>query len=134
MVSSSSRVIYSSLRDKYEHEDSLTISNISKLLGLGLLVSIVIGSLADPSTESAIRFYRYRSWICITTGIRPTACCLLILIVRPFKIGDRVDIVGVTGSVSNIRAFFVVIKKDDGIVLIPNNKVLSSNILKFKSI
>ncbi|GIU71627.1 MAG: hypothetical protein KatS3mg003_1106 [Candidatus Nitrosocaldaceae archaeon] len=77
-----------------------------------MLVSIVIGSLSDPSTGFAIG-----GFIGIIVGfvaqqvLGQLLAGLLILIVRLFKIGDRVDIASVTGCVSNITAFFVVIKK-----------------------
>jgi len=53
---------------------------------------------------------------------------LFLLISRPFRIGDLVNIGGDTGKVEDITTLFTLINKGDQIVLIPNNSIIGNKI------
>ncbi|MEO0096563.1 MAG: mechanosensitive ion channel domain-containing protein [candidate division WOR-3 bacterium] len=55
---------------------------------------------------------------------------LLLLIMRPFKIGDRISIQGFEGIVRSISLRYTLIEKDDGEkVLIPNVNTLTNPVI-----
>lgn len=57
---------------------------------------------------------------------------LFLLFEHPIKIGDNINVSGVTGSVEDIRILSTVVKTYDGIyVRIPNEKVFTSNITNY---
>ncbi len=57
---------------------------------------------------------------------------LFLISERPIKIGDQVDIGGVSGYVEDIRVLSTIIRTYDGIyVRIPNEKVFTSNIVNY---
>ncbi len=60
------------------------------------------------------------------------AASLLISIIRPFKINDYVSAGSGEGFVTEINLFMVRIRSANGTeILIPNNKILSENIIKY---
>ncbi len=57
---------------------------------------------------------------------------LFLMFERPIKIGDNINVSGVTGSVEDIRVLSTVVKTYDGIYTrIPNEKVFTSNITNY---
>lgn len=60
------------------------------------------------------------------------ACGLLILFLKPFKVGDRIIAQGQEGDVESIQIFYTVIRnKDNRIVIVPNSKLSNEVIVKF---
>jgi len=60
------------------------------------------------------------------------AAGLLILIFRPFKVGDLIDAGGVLGTVEEIRLFTTVLASPDNIrVIVPNSKVFNDTIRNY---
>lgn len=58
--------------------------------------------------------------------LKNVAAGVYILLEQPFKIGDRVNVKGVTGTVEGIDIRTTVVRTDDGIqVLVPNNVVFT---------
>lgn len=57
---------------------------------------------------------------------------LFLMFERPIKIGDNINVSGVSGSVEDIRVLSTVVKMYDGIyVRIPNEKIFTSNITNY---
>ncbi len=57
---------------------------------------------------------------------------LMILIFKPFKVGDFIDANGKTGTVTNITVFYTIIKTYDGkVVTIPNGTITASDITNY---
>ncbi|MGO2127999.1 MAG: mechanosensitive ion channel family protein [Pseudoalteromonas prydzensis] len=60
------------------------------------------------------------------------AAGIMLLILRPFKVGDFVDASGTVGSVSEINLFTTIFKTNDGLYIAsPNGKVWGGNIKNF---
>ncbi|MBN1552453.1 mechanosensitive ion channel [bacterium] len=58
------------------------------------------------------------------------AAGVLILVLRPFKVGDYVDIAGVAGSVKEIQLFTTILTTPDNVkIIVPNGKIYG-NIIK----
>lgn len=59
---------------------------------------------------------------------------LLLIIERPMKVGETVEIDGVAGSVEDIHIISTTIKRFDGVyVRLPNNKVFTSNVINYST-
>ncbi|MFY8325329.1 mechanosensitive ion channel family protein [Pseudoalteromonas sp. ZZD1] len=60
------------------------------------------------------------------------AAGIMLLILRPFKVGDFIDASGTTGTVSEINLFTTIFKTTDGLFIAsPNGKVWAGNIKNF---
>lgn len=60
------------------------------------------------------------------------AAGIMLLILRPFKVGDFVDASGTVGSVNEINLFTTIFKTNDGLYIAsPNGKVWGGNIKNF---
>jgi len=60
------------------------------------------------------------------------AAGVVLMVSRPFKIGDRIEVNNVSGTVEQVRIFTTVVRIEDGIALMPNSN-LTSNVIKVKS-
>ena len=62
------------------------------------------------------------------------AAGVLIIMLRPIRVGEFVEIAGEAGSVENIRIFTTELRTGDNkCVIIPNQRVLDSNIINYSS-
>lgn len=60
------------------------------------------------------------------------AAGVLLVILRYFRTGDYVNICGIYGRIQTVQIFATKLKTKDGkIVIIPNNKIISSNIINY---
>lgn len=57
---------------------------------------------------------------------------LIILFERPIKIGDRIEVQGITGQVQAISARSTVVRTNDNIsIIVPNSKFISENVVNW---
>jgi len=62
------------------------------------------------------------------------AAGVLIIILRPFRVGEFVEVAGEAGSVQSIKIFTTELRTGDNkCVIIPNSRVLDSNIINYSS-
>lgn len=60
------------------------------------------------------------------------AAGVIIIVLRPFKVGDFVEISGLSGSVSSIQVFSTILKTPDNkTVILPNGGIIGSNIINY---
>jgi len=60
------------------------------------------------------------------------AAGVLLVTLRPLKTGEYVDLGNVSGTVLNIHVFYTTLRTLDGkIVVVPNNKIISGNIINY---
>lgn len=59
---------------------------------------------------------------------------LIILIMRPYKLGDYIECNGLSGTVEDIKTFYTyIVTIDNKVVMIPNGKVADSSIINYSS-
>jgi len=59
---------------------------------------------------------------------------VLIILFRPFKVGDVIEAAGVTGEVTDINLFSTIITPvDKRMVIVPNSSIISANITNFSN-
>lgn len=59
---------------------------------------------------------------------------VLLIVFRPFKSGDYVEIAGVSGTVESINMFSVLMNTlDNKLIIVPNGKVIGDNIINYSA-
>lgn len=131
IITSISNITYHILTPKYGHAAAASVKSLFKIFGVGALISGLAGLTAGGAAGVALG-----GFIGMVVGfaardiLGQVLCGFFLLVARPFKIGDEVDIAGDHGLVIDITTLFTIIKKDDGsIVLIPNNRVMGQKII-----
>lgn len=130
IVSAISQVFYASLVARYGHPTAAAVRNIVRIIGIGALAATIAGSVAGGASGVALG-----GFIGIVIGfasqqvLGQAVAGLFLLIARPFKINDSVNIVGEDGIVEDVSTLFTTILKNDGTkVLIPNNSIIGNKI------
>ena len=60
------------------------------------------------------------------------AAGVLLVMFRPFRAGEYVDLGGVAGTVLSVQIFSTTMRTADGkIIVIPNGKIIAGNIINF---
>ena len=133
IISSIARIIYWIIKAEYGHPAAAALRSAIKVLGLGALVAMVVGALSSPGAGLAlggfmgmvVGFASQRIMSQILSGI-------MILLIRPFMIDDRVEVAGVKGVVEDVSLLFTTLRTDDNkLILLPNNNILGSKIIKY---
>lgn len=130
IVSGIANFTYWTLRVKYAHPTAAAVRNVIKIIGIGGLAAAIAGGVAGGAAGVALGGFLGMVIGFATQQVLGQAVAgLFVLIVRPFKIGDSVVVVGEEGVVEDVATLFTTIIKSDGTrALIPNNIVLSGKI------
>lgn len=119
--------------------DRELISFIESLIYWGLFALVVVAALGQLGVQTAsfialIGAAGLAVGLALQGSLSNFAAGVLILILRPFKVGDFVDVAGESGSVSKILIFTTELRTPDNkCVIIPNARVLDSNIVNYTS-
>lgn len=119
--------------------DEELIGFIDSLLYWGLFAVVCIAALTQLGIQTA-SFIALLGTAGLAVGLALQgslsnfAAGILIIILRPFKVGDFVDMAGESGAVKDIRIFTTELRTGDNkCVIIPNARVLASNIVNHSS-
>ncbi|MDP7981759.1 MAG: mechanosensitive ion channel [Conexivisphaerales archaeon] len=123
-------VIYWSMRFKYDHATARAVRNIFLLIGIGALVASIAGAIGGGAAGVATGgFFGIVIGFAVQQVLGQAVAGLFLLLARPFRIKDSVNILGDAGVVDDTALLFTEIVKDDGTkVLIPNNSILGNKI------
>ena len=134
IVRSLANFMYWSMRVRYPHQTAAAIRSIIVILGIGGLLAAIAGGVAGGAAGVALG-----GFLGIVIGfasqqvLGQAVAGMFILLTRPFKIGDYVNITGEQGTVEDITALFTHVRKDDGtLVLIPSNSIIGNKIYHLK--
>jgi len=130
IVSGFSNIIYWSVRDRLDHPAASAVRSMFKILGIGALVAVIAGGTAGGAAGVALGgFMGMVIGFASQKVLGQAVAGLFILITRPFKVNDSVNIAGEEGVVKKISTMFTTVTKSDGItVLIPNNSITGGKI------
>jgi small conductance mechanosensitive channel len=119
--------------------DKTLIEFGSSLIYFLLLLMVVMASLnaLGVNTTSFIAVLGAAS-LAVGLALQGTlsniGAAVLIIVFRPFKVGDVIDAGGATGEVSNINLFSTIITPaDNRAIIIPNSAIIAGNITNFTS-
>lgn len=117
--------------------DPTIIQFSTSLAGIILKILLVLALLATVGVEvtSFIAILGAASFavgMALQGSLANFAAGVILLILRPFKVGDFVELNGLTGVVSSIQVFSTILKTPDNkTVIIPNGNIIGSNIINY---
>ncbi len=122
--------MYWSMRLRYPHQTAGAVRSIMMIVGIGALLSAIAGAVGGGSSGVALGgFLGIVIGFASQTVLGQAIAGMFLLLARPFKIGDYVNIAGEQGTVEDVSAMFTILKKDDGTtVLIPSNMIIGNKI------
>lgn len=104
-----------------------------------LLVMVVLASLnaLGINTTSFLAVFGAASLavgLALQGSLANVGAAVIIIIFRPFKMGDVIEAGGAMGTVQDINLFSTVIEPiDKSIIIVPNSHIISGNIINFSN-
>ena len=122
-------------------EKSNTDITLVKFLGdltyFGLLVLVIIAALGTLGVDTAsfaaiVAAAGLAVGLALQSNISNFGAGVVILFLRPFRVGDFVEVAGTSGSVEAIGIFNTTLKTGDNrIIYIPNSNIIGNNITNY---
>ena len=117
--------------------DETLVSFSGNIVQTVLLVVVVMASLnaVGINTTSFVAVLGAATLaigLALQGSVSNIGAAALIIIFRPFKVGDVIDAGGATGTVTEINLFSTIISPiDNRIIIVPNSNVIGGNITNF---
>ncbi len=124
---------------KKSNVDPSAIGFISQILYFIILIIVAIAALGrmgipTNSFVAAIGALGLAIGLALQNNLSNFASGILILIFKPFKVGDFIEAAGVSGSVSEIQIMNTVLYSvDNRKIIVPNSKLTSENVINFSA-
>ncbi|MFP3302078.1 MAG: mechanosensitive ion channel [Caldivirga sp.] len=130
IVSAFADVIYWAMRFRYDHPTARAMRNVFLLIGIGALIAGIAGAIGGGVAGVAVGgFLGIVIGFSVQQVLGQAVAGLFLLLARPFKISDHVNLLGEDGIVNDVAILFTEIIKSDGTkVLIPNNSIIGNKI------
>jgi small conductance mechanosensitive channel len=119
--------------------DNIIVSFVGNLAYIGLLTFVIIAALAKLGIQTAsfiavIGAAGLAIGFALQGSLANFAAGFLLVLFRPFKVGDYIDGAGASGTVEEIRVFTTQLKTPDNkTVIIPNGKLTGDNIVNYSA-
>lgn len=119
--------------------DALISGFVSNLVYIGLMVFVVLASLGQLGIETTsfiavIGAAGLAIGLALQGTLANFAAGFLLVIFKPFKVGDFIEGAGVAGTVEMIESFTTTLKTGDNkIVIIPNAQLSNNNIINYSA-
>ena len=132
IINAVASMFYAMMRPKYGASTAAAVRSLIRILGLGALLAGIAGGVAGGAAGVALG-----GFIGLVVGfatqqvLGQAVAGMFILLARPFKINDVVDIAGESEvTVRDITTLFTVAQRKDGVeVLIPSSMIINSKIV-----
>lgn len=130
IVSAFANVIYWAMRFRYDHPTARAMRNVFLLIGIGALIAGIAGAIGGGIAGVAVGgFLGIVIGFSVQQVLGQAVAGLFLLLARPFKISDHVNLLGEDGIVNDVAILFTEVIKSDGTkVLIPNNSIIGNKI------
>jgi len=117
--------------------DPAVVSFVGSMIYFLILIFAVLAALAKFGIQTAsfvaiLGAAAFAIGFALQGSLANFAAGVLILVLRPFKVGDYIDGAGVGGTVKDIQLFTTVLATPDNIkILVPNGKLFGDTIKNF---
>ncbi len=111
-------------------------SNLAYVALMGLVVISALEKAGVPTTSffAVLGAAGLAVGLALKGTLSGFAAGVLLIALRPFRVGDRIEAAGVTGVVEEIRVFATTIRAGDGKkVVVPNASIMGGNIANFSA-
>ncbi len=122
------------------HVDPTLSSFFKNIIYVGILAFVVIAALSKlgvqtTSLVAVVGAAGLAIGLALQGSLANFAAGVLLIIFKPFKVGDFIEAGGASGTVNEIQIFNTVISSlDNRKIVIPNSKVTGDNIINFTGI
>jgi len=119
------------------HIDATVADFLSALVRYGIIAFTLIAALGRVGVQTAsviavLGAAGLAVGLALQGSLSNLAAGVLLVMFRPFRAGEYVDLGGVAGTVLNVQIFSTTMRTVDGkIVVIPNGKIIAGNIINF---
>jgi len=119
--------------------DPMIVSFTTSMIYIGLMVFVVIAALGELGiqTTSFIAILGAAGLaigLALQGSLANFAAGFLLIIFRPFKVGDVIEAAGVTGKVDEIQIFTTTLRTPDNkTIIVPNGKLGNDNIINYST-
>lgn len=119
------------------HIDATVADFLSALVRYGIVAFTLIAALGRVGVQTAsviavLGAAGLAVGLALQGSLSNLAAGVLLVMFRPFRAGEYVDLGGVAGTVLNVQIFSTTMRTVDGkIVVIPNGKIIAGNIINF---
>ncbi|NDO80592.1 mechanosensitive ion channel protein MscS [Citrobacter sp. NCU1] len=117
--------------------DTTVADFLSALVRYGIIAFTLIAALGRVGVQTAsviavLGAAGLAVGLALQGSLSNLAAGVLLVMFRPFRAGEYVDLGGVAGTVLNVQIFSTTLRSVDGkIVVIPNGKIIAGNIINF---
>ena len=117
--------------------DTTLVEFTESVIYFALLLMVVLASLntLGVNTTSFVAVFGAASLaigLALQGSLANVGAAVLIIVFRPFKVGDFVDAGGATGKVEDINLFSTIIAPvDNRTIIVPNSAIVSKNITNY---
>jgi small conductance mechanosensitive channel len=102
------------------------------VLVVTLLVTLQVLGIQATSIVTIVGVTSLTIGLALQGTLSNVAAGIMLLIFRPFRLGDSIEIVGKNGTVKNLNLFVTELASDDNVqVLIPNGQVWGAPLINF---
>ena len=106
---------------------------VSKIMGL--VGKIKVLEKVEPNTRTfVLSALKWLLYVILQGSLSNLAGGIMLVIFRPFKVGDFVEASGVTGTVKEITLFYTVLNTVDNCrINVPNGALMNANIIDYSA-
>jgi small conductance mechanosensitive channel len=111
-------------------------SNMSYYVTMGFVVLAILGQLGIETTSliALVGATGLAVGLALQGSLANFAAGLLLIIFRPFRVGDWINVSGVSGYVEDLELLTTVLRTlDNRTVIIPNSKLTDDNIINYST-
>lgn len=134
-----SRLIVRAARNLMEKSrlDATLTNFASNILYYALMGTVILGALQNlgfntTSIVAAFGAAVLAIGLALQDSLSNFAAGVMIILVRPFRVGDLVELAGEFGKVEKVQMFnTIIVTPDNKTIIIPNGEILSNNITNY---
>ncbi len=117
--------------------DKTLIKFVTSLLNIGLKVLLILGlcqtvGIDITSFAVVLGAVGFALGMALQGTLSNFAAGVILIILKPYKIGDFVELNGLTGTVKQLEIFSTILNTvDNKVIIIPNGNILGTNIVNY---